>query len=407
MSPVLAKLWLSWQIHPSVALGLAVSGGAYAAGIARLWRAAGKGRVVARWRAACFAAGIVVLAVALASPLDSLGESVFWAHMVQHLLLSLVAAPLLALGAPLVPLLWLLDAPRRRRLGGWWHRAAGAPALAGLLTIPLVAWVLQAAALWAWHLPAAYLAALGNEGIHTLEHLSFLSTGFLFWWVVLQPAGRRCMGYGMSVLYLVTAGMQSGLLGALLTFAGRPFYGAQSAGAGAWGLSPLEDQQLAGLIMWLPGGLVYVAAAGALFVRWLRADQPRRLSRLIVRVGSIAAVAAAVGLVTGCPFHKSGTTGTDGTTKTDSSSSMHPLGGGWVSKPRGLLDGLFDRSPGQNSGSSESEDHISRKDQQPLLNELRNAFGPGRQGYEEPMPQVRAPRAPRPTFHTPRASSKY
>ena len=407
MSPFHAELWRSWQIHPGVALGLAVSGGAYAAGIARLWRAAGNGRAVARWRAACFAAGIAVLAVALASPLDTLGESVFWAHMVQHLLLSLVAAPLLVLGAPLVPLLWLLDAPRRRRLGAWWHRAGAARALAGVLTTPLVAWVLQAAALWAWHLPEAYLAALGSEGIHTLEHLSFLSTGFLFWWVVLHPAGRRGMGHGMSVLYLVTAGMQSGLLGALLTFAGMPFYGAQSAGAAAWALSPLEDQQLAGLIMWLVGGLVYVAAAGAIFVRWLRAEEPRALSRVVVRAGSMAVIAAAVGLVTGCPFHKSGTTGTDGTVKTDSSSTIHPLGGGWVSKPRGLLDGLFDRTPGQNSGSSESEDHLSRKSQEPLVNELRDAYGPGRQGYEEPMPQAHAPRAPRPTFHAPRPSRRY
>ncbi len=108
-----------------------------------------------------------------------------------------------------------------------------------------------------------------------IEHLSFLGTALFFWWVVLQPAGRRRLSDGMSVLCVVTMGMQGGLLGALLTFAGTSFYPVQSAGAASWGLTPLEDQQLAGLIMWLPAGLVYLGVAAALFVAWLRNDDVR------------------------------------------------------------------------------------------------------------------------------------
>ncbi|HET6579907.1 MAG TPA: cytochrome c oxidase assembly protein [Gemmatimonadales bacterium] len=299
-------LWRAWNPAPGVLAGLALAGGLYAAGVRRMWRAAGAGHGVARWRAACYAGGLAALALALVSPLDAFAEAVFWGHMVQHLVLILVAAPLLALGAPLVPLLWLLDPAARRRLGAWWNRQKVIPALAALLTTPLVAWGLHVLAIWAWHLPAAYQAALRDERVHALEHLSFLGTALLFWWVVLQPAGRRRMSYGMGLLYVVTAGMQGGLLGALLTFAGTPFYPAQSAGASAWGLTPLADQQLAGLIMWLPAGLVYVMVAGVLFVLWLRAEEARAVRRSAVIAATPVLLAVAVATETGCPAGAAG-----------------------------------------------------------------------------------------------------
>jgi putative membrane protein len=294
-------LWRAWNPAPGVLAGLALAGGLYAAGVRRMWRAAGAGHGVARWRAACYAGGLAAVALALVSPLDAFGEAVFWGHMMQHLVLILVAAPLLALGAPLVPLLRVLDPAARRRLGPWWNRQRVIPALAALLTTPPVAWGLHVLAIWVWHLPAAYQAALRDERVHALEHLSFLGTALLFWWVVLQPAGRRRMSYGMGLLYVVTAGMQGGLLGALLTFAGTPFYPAQSAGASAWGLTPLADQQLAGLIMWLPAGLVYVMVAGVLFVLWLRAEEARAVRRSAVMVATPMLLALAMAAETGCP----------------------------------------------------------------------------------------------------------
>jgi hypothetical protein len=145
----------------------------------------------------------------------------------------------------------------------------------------------------------------------------------------------------------------------------------------------------------------------------LRHLDPSRHSRAacaaagsVVRAGVVALTLATAGLVTGCPFHKqSGATGTDGTVKADSGGTAHSAGGGWSTKPRGLIDGLFDRTPGENAASDE---HPSRKSQQPLIDVLRNAYGPGRQGYEEPMSVPRAPRATRSTvLHAPRPSRNF
>lgn len=351
-------LWRSWNPAPGVLAGIALAGGAYAVGLARLWRDVGPGRVVPRWRAAAYAGGVLALALALVSPLDALGETLFWGHMVQHLVLMLVAAPLLVLGAPAPALLRLPGPAGRRRLGGWWQRRTTLRAFAALLTAPPLAWALHAATVWAWHLPAAYQAALADERLHALEHLSFLVTALLFWWVVLQPTGRRRLNHGMAVLYVVTAGMVGGLLGALLTFAGRPFYPAQSAAAAAWGLTPLVDQQLAGLIMWLPGGLVYLIAAAVLFVLWLRVEEAR--SRRLDRV--LAAAPRAAGLVLiallgGCPGQSEGASGpasVDASTHEARVPMVHDLVGS-RGRARGGLLGDITHAAQRPDGSDESE----------------------------------------------------
>jgi cytochrome c2 len=150
--------------------------------------------------------------------------------------------------------------------------------------------VLSVAALVLWHLPGPYRLALADERIHALEHLSFLTAGFLFWWVVLRPDGYRRLAPGAGVLYVFTAGLPASLLGALLTFAGHPLYAGQSAAAPAWGLTALGDQQLAGLLMWMPGGLVYLAAAAVFFVAWLRQEERRALHGAAM-VATVACVA--------------------------------------------------------------------------------------------------------------------
>jgi cytochrome c oxidase assembly factor CtaG len=188
----------------------------------------------------------------------------------------LVAAPLIALGAPAYAMLWAFAPGGRRAVGRWWQGSLPAR-VAGVLGRPAVAWGLSVVALVFWHLPAPYRAALRDEGIHALEHLSFLGSGVLFWWVLLRPDGVRRLDPGLGVLYVFTAMLPGGLLGALLTFAGRPLYAGQSAAAALWGLTPLGDQQLAGLIMWMPGGAVHLAAAAVLFVLWLRESEQRSL----------------------------------------------------------------------------------------------------------------------------------
>jgi putative membrane protein len=205
---------------------------------------------VGRRNVACFAGGLVALLVALESPLDGVSANLFAAHMVQHLLLIVVTAPLLVLAAPLAPMLWGLPEPIRRRLGGWWRHVR-------FLTRPISAFALHSVALWAWHIPLLYEAALGNRAIHVFEHATFLVTASLFWFAVLR-VGR--VAYGVSVLYVFGMALETTILGALLAFAPAPWYPSHH----------LDDQQLAGLIMWVPGGGAYLAAVLGLFAAWLK-----------------------------------------------------------------------------------------------------------------------------------------
>jgi cytochrome c oxidase assembly factor CtaG len=134
-------------------------------------------------------------------------------------------------------------------------------------------------AIWFWHFPRPSHLVIEHSGFHVLEHLSFLGTAVAFWWVVLHPGGRRRLSFGASILYVGITLCQSGALGALLMFSARPWYPAHAAGDALWGIAPLADQQLAGLIMWIPAGVVYLGAAALLFVQWMAADERATLMR--------------------------------------------------------------------------------------------------------------------------------
>jgi cytochrome c2 len=138
---------------------------------------------------------------------------------------------------------------------------------------PLPVWLLFCGAFALWHLPKPHQDALENEAVHALEHASFLLTALMFWSIVIEPSGRRRLGYGATLVLVVTTAALSGMPGALLALAPRPLYSAYAAGAAAWGMTPMEDQQLAGLVMWVPAGFAYVAAAAVLFVKWLAAAE--------------------------------------------------------------------------------------------------------------------------------------
>jgi hypothetical protein len=201
--------------------------------------------------------------------------------MAQHELLMVVAAPLMALSAPLVALLWALPADLRRRVIAGATRRPIAAAW-GALTAPPVAWLLHAVALWVWHLPALYGAALEHEAVHAVQHLCFFGTAALFWWGLVH--GRYGpLGYGAAVLYLFATGLHSGVLGALLGFSPYIWYPAYAATSEAWGLTPLEDQQLAGFLMWVPAGLVFALAGLGFFAAWLlESDRRTRLAACIL-----------------------------------------------------------------------------------------------------------------------------
>jgi putative membrane protein len=265
-APVPSELW-QWNLEPWLVWVLALSAALYATGVARLWRQAGVARGIDGWQAAAFTAGWLSLAAALVSPLDRWGGLLFSAHMVQHELLMIVAAPLLVLGRPLAAWTWAF-APAHRRLAG---RATRWPAWARVwdtVTRPVAAWALHALALWLWHVPQFFEAALHSDAAHVLQHASFLVTALLFWWAVLG-ADPRSRGSGFAIAYLFTTMLHTGALGALLALAPAAWYPSYAVSAAALGVDAVQDQQLGGLVMWVPGSVAYLVAGLVIVARLL------------------------------------------------------------------------------------------------------------------------------------------
>jgi putative membrane protein len=223
---------------------LALAGGAYAAGLRGLWRRAGQGRGVSFTAAALFYSGCAVAGVALLGPLHHAAERLLWAHMVQHELLMVLAAPLLVLGRPLETWTWALPPAWRKRVR-----------LPNILSDAGVAWLLHAAAIWLWHVPGLFAAALANPWLHVAQHACFFGTAVLFWWSLLAPS-RQLAG----VASLFTTMLHTGALGALMALARASWYAGFT----------LEDQQLAGLVMWVPAGLAYPLAALFIGSQWFK-----------------------------------------------------------------------------------------------------------------------------------------
>mgnify|MGYP001256801694 CR=1 FL=1 len=276
-----SDVWSAWNLSPTLLLSFAAAAAVYLKGVKDLWDRSGTGIAITRRQVGAFLGGLFALALALLSPLDALaGVSLSW-HMVQHLLLILVAAPLLILSNPLFGFLWAAPKGPLKALGRWWNRRSGLKQALRLLFHPLSVWVLYAVALWVWHAPAFYQAALRNETVHVLEHLSFLLAALIFWWTVLP--GRRpghFAGYATSVFLLFTTALQGGLLGALLAFSGEVWYPVYQETGFLASITPLEDQNLAGLVMWVPSSLVYLAFALALLARLLNLDEAGEAGRI-------------------------------------------------------------------------------------------------------------------------------
>ena len=263
--PAPHDVWSAWNLDPILLLGIIVSVGLYMRG-----RTTGRRRAVDTWRARAFAGALVALAVALISPLEALSTALASAHMVQHVVLILVAAPLLALSAPGSALLRGAPVSVRRQTGRW-RRGLGLT-YGGLRALrhPVVVWLLHVVTLWFWHAAVPYDAALDSEAVHITEHVTFIVTAVLFWRVVIGGRSGSRVPPGLGVLLVFAMAVQSVLLSVLLTFATTPWYSAYAETTAPWGLEPLADQQLAGVIMWVPAGFVYLAAGLGLLVSLLR-----------------------------------------------------------------------------------------------------------------------------------------
>jgi cytochrome c oxidase assembly factor CtaG len=250
----------SWTFDPWIVAPLMAIGFMY--GIGRLVLATkGRKRI---WQDVVCAAGWLTLAGALMSPLHWLGERLLSFHMIEHEILMAVAAPLLVIARPIGPLLWSL--PRRMRLTiGRAMRHPLFTKLWAFLSAGRNATLLHGIAIWAWHAPALFDAAVENLLLHRLQHLSFFLTAILFWWSVFRRSETGSAAWHVFVTMLHTS-----ILGALMALAPHLLYRQQADAAAAWGLTPLEDQQLAGIIMWVPAGTIYAGAALALIALWIR-----------------------------------------------------------------------------------------------------------------------------------------
>lgn len=263
---------LKWEFDGWVVVPLVVSGVLYAEGAARMWYRAGIGRGISIWQVACFALGSLTLVLALVSPMHELSEHLFVIHMAEHELLMAVAAPLLAVSKPLAMLLYGIPKQWRTILVS----VSGTSVIRAswnFLMKPLVATILHGAAIWIWHIPALLDATLENETLHRWQHISFFGTALIFWWAIFRRPKRD---FGIGAGHVFVTMVHTGFLGALLTLAPRVLYPQQTQDAPLYGLTSLQDQQLAGLFMWVPAGALYLAIGVILAGLWLTSTAGQR-----------------------------------------------------------------------------------------------------------------------------------
>ena len=252
----------SWSLHPSVLLGTGLLGALYFWGIGPLRRRLGLGPPPPAWQVASFCGGLLVLLLALNGPMHDLSDYyLFSAHMVQHLLLTLLLPPLLIAGTPG----WLLRPLLRRpvvRTG------------ARILTRPVMAAVLYTVTIAVWHLTPFYELMMRNHDVHIATHLMFIVAATILWWPVMSPVPELPrLPYGMGMLYLFLVGIPMQIVAALITLSDEVLYPWYSAAPRTWGLTPLDDQQLGGLLMWVPGNLWMFQAIGVLFLKWAKESE--------------------------------------------------------------------------------------------------------------------------------------
>lgn len=286
MDPATQAILLSWDWKIEVIIVLALAGTLYLRGWWQLRRRArgherytgyrrAPWRLTAAWRPVAYSSGLLIIALALLSPIDALGQQLFFMHMVQHLLLIMIAPPLLLVANPMPFLLWGLPGRWRLRvgsvLGRGLHRDASVRRALRTATNPGVVWLIWVIVLIGWHDPNMYNAALENEWIHDLEHITFFLASMLFWWHVTGAGPRIHKQFGLigRTALVVSAIPPNMLTGLVLALATTVIYSYYTAVPRLWGMSALADQQIGGFIMWVPGSMMYIVAALVLIYRIL------------------------------------------------------------------------------------------------------------------------------------------
>jgi putative copper resistance protein D len=280
--PRFPDVLLAWSLDPLPLAGVAVAGGAYLWAVRRLGASRSRSRHP-RWRTACFMTGLAAIGVALTSPIEAYEGILFSVHMVQHMLLELVAAPLLLLGAPVTLALRVASPAVRRGLLRVLHSRVVA-----LVSFPLLGWLVFAAVNWGWHFSSLYDQALENAALHYFQHATFLAASLLFWWPIVgaDPARWR-LPYPVRLFYLFLAMPQNSFLGVALMGATTVLYPHYLSNLRDWGPTALADQSLGGILMWVGGDIVFLVAMGAVVAAWVR-HEDRRTARQDARMDAAA-----------------------------------------------------------------------------------------------------------------------
>ena len=279
-APTLPTVLLAWRADPIAIAGLLLAAAGYLWAMRRVNREH-PGNPQPPYRSWLFLGGLATIGVALLSPIEAYEGSLFSVHMVQHMLLELLAAPLLLAGAPITLALRVSTPSVRRRLLSILQSR-----LMHAVSFPVVAWVLFAAVNWGWHFSVLYDQALENQALHYLQHASFLGVALLFWWPVIgaDPSPWR-LPHPVRILYLFLAMPQNSFLGVALSSASTVLYPHYVTNGRDWGLPPLEDQALGGVIMWVVGDVFFLAAMMGVVLLWMRYED-RRTDRLDRRLAA-------------------------------------------------------------------------------------------------------------------------
>ena len=264
-----------WDSAPYIVIPIVLAASLYLVGRWRLGRRA-RYAPPGMLRDLFYLGGLLALTLALLSPIDVYAGDLFFMHMVQHLLLMMIAPPLLQLANPMSRILWAFPRAVRRSIGGTLNSAGVLRLALQGVTVPVIAWLVFVVTIWVWHSPVPYNAALASEGMHVLEHLTMFGAALIFWWPVIGPAPLRSrMPHPLRFLYLFLALFQNILLGAILTFAQAPVYAYYDGTPAHWGITGPQDQQLGGVLMWIPGTMMYFTALAILFFGWLEQEERR------------------------------------------------------------------------------------------------------------------------------------
>ncbi len=281
--PSFVSVLTTWSFEPQIVLILALTAVLYAVGLRELARRGKLWRLVHRRQVLFFALGLLSLTLALLSPLDTYDTRLFSLHMAQHLILQQVAPPLLLLGNPVPVLLAGLPLSLIRPVMRAHRRTPWLRGLTGLLRLPAVAWPAYVGSMLLWHIPALYEATLIHPGLHLLEHLCFIASGILFWWVVIEPQpGPARRHPGLRLVIAATTILPMVLLGGVFALPETVFYPTLAGHAPLWGLAPIDDQRLGGIVMWLLGMPIDIVTASALFFAMMRdtgTDQANHAAR--------------------------------------------------------------------------------------------------------------------------------